>query len=402
MHKLTDEIRLSIVYPNIAAEWSEKNYPLTPDMVSYGSQKKVFWKGSCGHEWQAQIRNRTSRNSGCPYCANYKVLKGFNDLATKHPELAEEWSDKNLPLTASDVTEFSNSKAWWKCKTCGNDWYTLISTRSGGSECPYCSGYTLLKGFNDFATRYPELAEEWSDKNLPLTPDSINEKCQRNVWWKCKRCGGEWESVVYARIHKTKCPYCTDRKTLKNFNDLLSTHPEIKDEWIYELNNRGPSEYVSTSLESVWWRCKYGHSYKAKIFNHVNGEGCYYCEQEYNEAFPLLATMYYGHKNKCKVLINSEKIVGRRTDIIIPSERLAIDIHRDTKDSEIIKKQFCINEKYHYFVIESGNDKQYVEALIQVLNSLHIYWNIDASDISRIRESYFRIKDAQLEQQSHN
>ena len=43
------------------------------------------------------------------------------------------------------VTAFANSKAWWKCKDCGNEWHTLISTRADGSRCPYCSGYTLLK-----------------------------------------------------------------------------------------------------------------------------------------------------------------------------------------------------------------------------------------------------------------
>ena len=54
----------------------------------------------------------------------------------------------------------------------------MISIRSDGSKCPYCSGYILLKGFNDFATLYPQLAEEWSDRNLPLTPDKkYLDKC---------------------------------------------------------------------------------------------------------------------------------------------------------------------------------------------------------------------------------
>ena len=63
-----------------------------------------------------------------------------NSLAAVHPELIAEWSDRNLPLTPDSVTFGSNKKvwwkAWWKCKTCGYEWNTLISTRSGDSKCP--------------------------------------------------------------------------------------------------------------------------------------------------------------------------------------------------------------------------------------------------------------------------
>ena len=43
---------LSEVHPELVAEWSDKNLPLTPDRITYGSNKVVWWKGACGHEWQ--------------------------------------------------------------------------------------------------------------------------------------------------------------------------------------------------------------------------------------------------------------------------------------------------------------------------------------------------------------
>ena len=42
---------LAAVHPELVAEWSEKNLPLTPDSISFGSNKKVWWKGACGHEF---------------------------------------------------------------------------------------------------------------------------------------------------------------------------------------------------------------------------------------------------------------------------------------------------------------------------------------------------------------
>ena len=67
-----------------------------------------------------------------------------NTLAVMRPESVREWSDKNLPLTPDKITYGSNKIVWWKAD-CGHEWRTLISTRSGGSRCPYCSGITLLK-----------------------------------------------------------------------------------------------------------------------------------------------------------------------------------------------------------------------------------------------------------------
>ena len=72
-----------------------------PNQFFPQSNVKVWWLGKCGHEWEAVIASRTgNRKSGCPYCANQKLLKGFNDLETRSPELAKEWIvEKNEGLT---------------------------------------------------------------------------------------------------------------------------------------------------------------------------------------------------------------------------------------------------------------------------------------------------------------
>ncbi len=37
---------------------------------------------------------------------------------------------------------------------------------------------------NSFAAHHPELVCEWSDRNLPLTPDRITYGSNKRVWWK--------------------------------------------------------------------------------------------------------------------------------------------------------------------------------------------------------------------------
>ena len=199
-------------------------------MITAATHRKVIWQCKLGHEWTASVKSRTVNGTGCPYCSHNSVLPGFNDLASRFPEIAAEWSERNLPLTPDQVTAFKNIKVWWKCRL-GHEWNTLISTRAGGSHCPYCSGIKLLKGFNDLKTKYPSLAAEWSNKNLPLTPDAVNEKSTKNVWWKCRTCGYEWKAVIKARVKGGMCPVCAERAVLQGYNDLGTTDPHLLSEW---------------------------------------------------------------------------------------------------------------------------------------------------------------------------
>ena len=88
------ENSLAEVHPELVSEWSEKNLLLTLDGITFGSNKKVWWKGTCGHEWQASVKAR-SNGEKCPICSGARVIAGINDLATLEPLLVKQWSKKN-------------------------------------------------------------------------------------------------------------------------------------------------------------------------------------------------------------------------------------------------------------------------------------------------------------------
>ena len=74
---------------HLLKEWDyELNKDLDIKTILTGSNKKVWWHcPKCNGQWQATVYDRTRKDStGCPYCAGQKVLKGYNDLATKYPE----------------------------------------------------------------------------------------------------------------------------------------------------------------------------------------------------------------------------------------------------------------------------------------------------------------------------
>ena len=162
---------LAAVHPELIAEWSEKNLPLTPDSITFGSNKKVWWKGACGHEWETSVKAR-SNGEKCPICSGARVVAGINDLSTLKPELASEWSEEN-EIKPTEVSIGSHKKVIWKCKL-GHEWIATVKSRTiNRTGCPYCSHNKVLAGFNDLATLFPEVADEWSDKNEKKSRPSV-------------------------------------------------------------------------------------------------------------------------------------------------------------------------------------------------------------------------------------
>ena len=203
---------LASQYPELARQWHPtKNGDLTPDQVSPGTRRKVWWICDKGHEYQSSVSSRT-HGSGCPVCAGKKIIPGENDFASQYPELARQWHPtKNGSLRPDQVTPSSNKKVWWICDK-GHEYQAVIASRTQRhGDCPYCRNVKVLPGFNDLATKYPEIAAEWHPtKNGALTPDQVLPGSRRKVWWQCKN-GHVWESVIYSRTgsQSSGCPVCT-------------------------------------------------------------------------------------------------------------------------------------------------------------------------------------------------
>ena len=115
---------------HLIQEWHPtKNFPIDLDGISYASNRQAWWQCSLGHEWEARISSRSTANASCPYCSNSRVWKGFNDLATTYPKVAETWHPtKNGSLTPDTVIAGSSKKVWWLGK-CGHEWEASLENR---------------------------------------------------------------------------------------------------------------------------------------------------------------------------------------------------------------------------------------------------------------------------------
>ncbi len=211
--------------PDVAAKWNyEKNGILTPAMFTVSSNQIVWWQcPDCGHEWKSSVNSMTREGrNGCKKCAD--AVRGSNftkicvkkkgSLAETMPELVDEWHPtKNAPLTPLNITAGKNEPVWWRCRVCEHEWPASPANRKKGSGCPCCSGRVPKSGVNDLATKFPELLEEWDyNKNSSLDPSKLLPGSSKKAWWKCKRCGYEWPTIISNRTKGHGCRKCARKK----------------------------------------------------------------------------------------------------------------------------------------------------------------------------------------------
>lgn len=201
------ENNLVFSHPNIAKEWDySKNGVLLPSNVSAGSDKKVWWICPLQHSYLASISSRI-RGRGCPTCSGKIILKGYNDFATHNPELLQFWDyDKNA-INPDSIAYGSDKKVWWLCEN-GHSYESSINNRRFGQACPICSNKKILVGFNDLSTTHPKVASEWNYDLNDITPKEVTAGSHQKVWWKCQKCGNEWQTYIYNRTSNHGCPKC--------------------------------------------------------------------------------------------------------------------------------------------------------------------------------------------------
>ena len=282
---------LQTKYPEIAKEWDkELNSPLLASDVLFGSSKKVWWRCPEGHSYSAKVDSRTSRNTGCPFCSGTQTLSGYNDFVSRCPETALKWdSEKNGEIDPRALSPSSRLKVWWKCSA-GHSWENTVSKQAKFDSCPVCSGRLLQRGVNDLTVAFPDLASEWDwEKNDDRSPADYTRTSNERVWWKCKKCGTEWQQEIRVRISaKSGCPNCAAQKgretraknTKQDRRDLVSLFPEIAAEWDYERNTGlDPTMLSPSSNHKVWWICQQGHHYRAWMSDRTGRRktGCPYC-----------------------------------------------------------------------------------------------------------------------------
>ena len=268
---------LATTNPKLAAQWHpSKNSPVKAEEVFAGTLSKYWWICNKGHEWLAAGSERSS-GKGCPICSGQRLLEGFNDLATTHPEIAAQWHPVlNGHARASDYVSGGTEKFWWRCSD-GHEWQAKIRDRKKGKGCPKCVHDYVYKGSNSLVDVNPILAAQWHPTLNDISVDSVAAGSKKKAWWICEK-NHQWRATIGSRHGGNGCPYCSNTIVLPGLNDLATQSPGLAKEWSKTKNlPLAPTEVSLGSNKQVWWTCDKGHDWKASPHNRSKGQGCAVC-----------------------------------------------------------------------------------------------------------------------------
>jgi len=206
-----------------------------------------------------------------------KTVEYKNSLEYLRPEIAKEWHPtKNGSLRPSDFSYGSTYPAWWKCNTCGHEWYSTINNRTkkdrkNSPGCPVCANKEVKKGINDFKTfclqnNMKYLLEEWAYDLNDKAPEDFVKGSATKVKWYCQKKHPlvVYESAIRERVKGKGCPVCCNNMVLSGYNDLETNVPEVLQFWDYGRNKELPCNVFWNSTKDAYW--KYGnYTWKDRI-----------------------------------------------------------------------------------------------------------------------------------------
>lgn len=351
--------------PSLMEQWDFDKNTIQPNEITTGAHQKVFWKCPvCQGEW-SNIPHTAGKNS-CPYCNKRKVLKGFNDLKTKNPELLCDWDYSLNQILPEEVTFYSNKKVFWRCSKCGHSWKATINSRTRvHAGCPNCA-----KGYK---TSFPEQAIFFYLNKHFFCINNYkydNTKKEIDIYIPSLRIGIEYNGSYYHSKSQTKDEkkkidlqsldiqlitirngkedkitgdfiehklnnsslewaikqlfkilYLEDNISLDDdYQDILKQYkqkecqnslgklyPDLLKEWDYNKNILNPLLTPPNSNRKAWWKCKKcGRSWQATINSRTppHNNGCKKCSGIYEKAALCLENrkIYIGLNKLCKKL----------------------------------------------------------------------------------------------------
>lgn len=347
-----------------------------------------------------------------------KLKKTELSLIEFNPTVMQEWDyEKNIVLPEA-FRPISRDKVWWKCNK-GHSWQAAVFSRvKNGCGCPYCSGRLAVPGVNDLATLRPDLLKTWDYELNTIDPTTVSPGSEKEAHWVCEK-GHKWTTKIYSRgTCNSGCPCCFGRLVIEGENDLATLRPDLASEWDYKKNGKLlPTQVKAFSSRKVYWKCAYGHEWKAVISSRSHGCNCPTCGNTGTSRYEQGIAFYLEQITEVQQRV---KLFGKEIDVYLPKYNAGVEyngiFHKSNafagtrcKDQEkdkvltengvfmlyIIDDENCQSDDRHFYYKEKTLDSNFDNALKQVCNALYnktgdsVFLNLDINsqrDSIQIRE----------------
>ena len=277
-------------HPNIAAEWDYEKNDLTPDQITYGYGKKVWWKCINGHSYQATVNHRTGKNgTGCPLCFKgrqtsfaeqafyFYIKKVYPDAINSYKDIFSNGMELDIYIPSIKLGIEYDGEAWHKknnfdrelnkYKICKSHNIKLLRLKEKRYE-------------NDIYTADRILCIEnmYKKENLYQAIFFIISEIspETNMW--TRKYLDDWYTKLDINLDRDELEIRKYMTSLGN-KSLMVKYPDVAKEWDYEKNkNLKPDMFLPGSDFKAWWICsKCQNGYSATIYHRTNGTACPIC-----------------------------------------------------------------------------------------------------------------------------
>ena len=309
---VTDENRLSICFPEIAAElhptknrmlyatikenaqWfphnqfrpgeePKRNRRITAADIRSTTKETFTWLASCGHEWQASAYNRT-RGQGCGICFNMKTMPTEDmSLAAVYPGVANMWhKSKNGSVKPTQVRPNSGKKYHFRCPRHADHVFeatvasVVRSWKSGTNGCPNCRGLSVIYR-DSLAARFPKVASMMMGLGNVVDPKEVAPRSNKVAKFQCPlKSYHVFETTIDKAVNSSKkgrsgCGFCTGMK-VHPLDSLAEHFPSVSKQIDKtKANAPNPRELLPGSHRVVAFRClaPEHHKWSAMVMNVV-------------------------------------------------------------------------------------------------------------------------------------
>lgn len=261
--------------PELLAIWHPNLNTITPEEVTRGSSRVVWWRcQEFGHAWETTVKS-VALGSRCQYCSGRRVLPGFNDFETYHPDRAKNWHPTKNSTTPRNHTKSSSFSAWFQCDE-GHEFQKSLNDVHSGKWCKYCAKKGILPGYNDLFTVRPDLAEIWHPTLNSVDPNTLGVGSRVSAVWMCSRNDHNWTAQINNVTSGQGCAVCAGQQVWPGFNDFKSNFPEEAGNWSAK-NTVNPENIAKKSSKKYWFTCDLGHDFEASPTKIADGRWCKYC-----------------------------------------------------------------------------------------------------------------------------
>ena len=265
---------LATVCPDLAKEWhTEKNGELTPECVTKGSNKKVWWRCKRGHEWQATISSR-SAGCGCFRCNSgtsfaeqvlYFYIKQLYRAENQYRGFKKEL-DIYLPDFSIGIEHDGPLHRRQKVKE-ADERKDLLMKEHG----------VLLIRVKDI---FPSLTDEKNDIIYYTYQENDHTGLTFAVYETLRLIAertGE-KRIPEINIERDRNSILKQYKIMEEEKSIFNQCEDAKRYWDYEKNVMDPLYVSSGSMMRIYWKCSYGHGWSCSAREFTKGARCPTCQ----------------------------------------------------------------------------------------------------------------------------